>query len=70
MGRVLRRMQGALSDRDMDSLFWLAKRTGLPRMLSGLHFDWHTAGILSLLWRELAGTPAARESESTAVRWS
>ena len=70
MGRVLRRIQSALSDRDMDSLFWLAKRTGLPRMLSRLHFDWHTAGILSLLGRDLAGRSAAGESESTAVRWS
>jgi len=69
MGRVLRRMQGALSDRDMDSLFWLAKRTGLPRMLSRLHFDWHTEGILTLLWRELAGTPGAGESEPAEVRW-
>ena len=69
MGRVLRRMQGALSDRDMDSLFWLAKRTGLPRMLSRLHFDWHTEGILTLLWRELAGTPVAGESESAEVFW-
>jgi len=68
MGRVLRRIQGALSDRDMDSLFWLAKRTGLPRMLSRLHFDWHTAGILTLLWRELSGKSAGGESESAAVR--
>lgn len=68
MGRVLRRIQSALSDRDMDSLFWLAKRTGLPRMLSRLHFDWHTEGILTLLWRELAGTSAAAESESAKVR--
>lgn len=68
MGRVLRRIQSALSDRDMDSLFWLAKRTGLPRMLSRLHFDWHTEGILTLLWRELAGTSAAAESESAEVR--
>ena len=70
MGRVLRRIQSALSDRDMDSLFWLAKRTGLPRMLSRLHFDWHTAGILTLLWRELAGMSAAGELESTEVRLS
>lgn len=58
-GRVLRRIHGTLSDRDIDMFFWLAKRTGVPRLLSRLHFDWHTSGLLTVLWRELLGTLTA-----------
>jgi flavin-dependent dehydrogenase len=54
-GRILRRIHSALSDGDMEALFWLARRTGLPRMLSRLRFDWHTAGVLALLWQCASG---------------
>jgi digeranylgeranylglycerophospholipid reductase len=54
-GRVLRRIHGTLSDRDIEALFWLVRRTGLPRMLGRLNFDWHTAGLLTVLWRDLLG---------------
>jgi len=70
VGRVLRRIQSTLGDKDIDSLFRLAKHTGLPRMLSRLHFDWHTSGLLTLLWRELFGAVPAGESEVVPVRQS
>jgi flavin-dependent dehydrogenase len=54
-GRVLRHIHRSLTDRDMDALFWLARRTGLPRMLSRLRFDWHTSGVLALLWQQAVG---------------
>jgi len=56
-GRFLRKMQSALSDGDMEALFWLARRTGLPRLLSRLPFDWHTSGVLALLWQCASGEP-------------
>ncbi len=58
-GRVLRRIQKALSDRDIDMLFRLAKRTGVPSLLSRLQFDWHSSGLLTVLWRELLGRVTA-----------
>jgi geranylgeranyl reductase family protein len=54
-GRILRRIHSALSDGDLEALFWLARRTGLPRMLSRLRFDWHTSGVLALLWQCACG---------------
>ncbi len=54
-GRILRRVQQSLTDRDLDTLFWLAGRTGLPAMLSRLRFDWHSSGVLSLLWQQMSG---------------
>lgn len=54
-GRILRRIHSALSDGDMEALFWLARRTGLPGMLSRLRFDWHTSGVLALLWQCASG---------------
>ncbi len=62
-GRTLRRLYANLTDRDMDALFWLTRRTGIPRLLSQLRFDWHTAGLLTVLWRDVLGavTGAARE---------
>ncbi len=68
IGRVLRKIHAALSDRDIDSLFWVARHVGVPRMLSRLRFDWHTAGLLTLLWRELFGAFAVQESDGVAVR--
>ncbi len=55
LGRMLRRVHATLTDRDIEALFWLVHRTGLPRMFSRLRFDWHTAGLLTLLWRDLIG---------------
>jgi hypothetical protein len=51
---MLRRLHEALSDRDMEAFFWLARRTGLPTVLSRLHFDWHTSGLLALPWHQLS----------------
>jgi flavin-dependent dehydrogenase len=67
-GRVLRRIHGALSDRDMDRFFWLANRSGVPRLLSRLRFDWHTSGLLTVLWRELLGTLTATSSAQATSR--
>jgi geranylgeranyl reductase family protein len=54
-GGMLRKLWGSLSDRDVETLFWLGKRSGVPDMLSGLRFDWHTGGILNILSRDLLG---------------
>jgi geranylgeranyl reductase family protein len=51
-GRVLRSIRNALTDGEIEAFFWMARRTGIPRLLSQLHFDWHTSGLLSLLWKE------------------
>jgi flavin-dependent dehydrogenase len=59
-GRVLRRLHAALSDRDIDMFFRLAKRAGVPGLLSRLQFDWHSSGLLTVLWRELLGRMTAR----------
>lgn len=59
-GRLLRRIHGALSDRDIDMFFWLAKRAGVPGLLSRLQFDWHSSGLLTVLWRELLGGLTSR----------
>jgi geranylgeranyl reductase family protein len=61
IGRILRRIHSALSDGEVETLFWLARRTGLPRMLSRLRFDWHTAGLLALLWQCASGGVAQAE---------
>jgi len=58
-GRLVRRVHEAMTDRDMEALFWLARHTGLPRMLSGLRFDWHTSGMLSLLWQHVCQKPGS-----------
>jgi flavin-dependent dehydrogenase len=52
-GRALRKLHATLRDSDVEALFWLARRTGLPRLLSRLSFDWHSSGLLTLLWRDL-----------------
>jgi flavin-dependent dehydrogenase len=54
-GRALRKLHATLRDCDVEALFWLARRTGLPRVLSRLSFDWHSAGLLTMLWRDLLG---------------
>jgi len=66
-GRILRRIHSALSDGDMEALFWLARRTGLPGMLSRLRFDWHTAGVLALLWQCAAGGPERGEPAVSSI---
>lgn len=58
-GRLCRRLQSGLRDRDLEALFWVARRTGLPRVLSRLRFDWHATSLLSLLWREAGAGGAA-----------
>jgi len=55
MGRMLRKIYSSLSDRDIETLFWLGKHSGIPGMLSALRFDWHTSGILTILSRDLLG---------------
>jgi hypothetical protein len=40
--------------------FRLAKRAGVPGLLSRLQFDWHSSGLLTVLWRELLGRMTAR----------
>ncbi|MFB3882255.1 MAG: NAD(P)/FAD-dependent oxidoreductase [Armatimonadota bacterium] len=60
-GRLLRRLHEALTDRDMEALFWLASHTGLPRLLSRLRFDWHTSGMLALLWQHVSQKACSRE---------
>jgi flavin-dependent dehydrogenase len=52
-GRALRKLHATLRDSDVEALFWLARRTALPRLLSRLSFDWHSSGLLTLLWRDL-----------------
>jgi len=54
-GRALRRLYAALNDRDFDALFWLARRIELPKALGRLSFDWHTSGLLTVLWRDVIG---------------
>jgi geranylgeranyl reductase family protein len=54
-GRMLRRVHATLRDSDFEALFWLVRRTGLARVLGRLSFDWHTAGLLNVLWRDLLG---------------
>jgi len=66
LGRVLRRLHATLSDRDMETLFWLARRTGVPRLLGRLQFDWHTAGLLTVLSRDLLGAAATAGRRPTA----
>lgn len=65
-GRALRRLHASLSDRDMEALFWLARRTGIPRVLGRLQFDWHTSGLLTVLWRDLLGAATTGRREPTA----
>lgn len=60
LGRALRRLHTSLSDPEMEALFWLARRTGIPRLLSRLRFDWHTAGLLNLLRRDIPAATAGR----------
>jgi len=57
-GSLLRGLQSRLTDGDLDSLFWLAAHTGLPRLLSRIQFDWHTSGLLTLLCRDSVGASA------------
>lgn len=64
-GRLLRRVLTSLSNRDMEALFWFARRTRLPHLLSRLPFDWHTSGLLTILWRDLFG--AATRGSRAAV---
>ena len=68
VGRLLKRLHSTLSDRDIEALFWLARRTGLPRVLGRLSFDWHTAGLLTILWRDLLGAATAVRCEATVSR--
>ncbi|UCC67254.1 MAG: NAD(P)/FAD-dependent oxidoreductase [Armatimonadota bacterium] len=63
-GRVLRRLHAGLSDRDMEALFWLTRRTGIARLLGRLQFDWHTAGLLKLLCRDLLGLDTSGQREA------
>jgi flavin-dependent dehydrogenase len=66
-GRVLRRLHATLSDRDMEALFWVARRTGIPRVLGRLQVDWRTAGLLTVLWRDLLGAATTgRHGPATA----
>jgi len=65
-GQVLRRLHATLTDRDMEALFWLARRTGIPRVLGRLQFDWHTTGLLTVLWRDLLGAATTGRHEQAA----
>jgi geranylgeranyl reductase family protein len=49
LGHLLRTMQAALSDEDLEFLFSLTRRTSIGGLLSRLHFDWHSVGLLRLL---------------------
>lgn len=49
LGHLLRKVQGALSDEDLEFLFSLTRRTSIEGLLSRLHFDWHSVGLLRLL---------------------
>jgi flavin-dependent dehydrogenase len=60
-GRILRRIQHALKDSEIEALFWLARRTSLPRLLSRLRFDWHAAGLLSLFMNECSPALSATD---------
>jgi len=65
-GRALRRLHATLNDRDIEALFWLARRIGLPRALGRLSFDWHTSGLLTVLWRDLLGAATTASSDTSA----
>jgi len=54
-GRILRDIHRNLSDRDIENLFWLVRRMGIPRLLSKLRFDWHTSGLISILFQDMFG---------------
>ncbi len=57
-GRLLRRVLTSLTDSDLEAFFWFARKSGLPRLLGRLPFDWHTSGLLTLVWRDLLGAAA------------
>ena len=65
LGGMLRRLYCTLSDRDFEALFWLARRAKLPRTLRRLEFDWHSAGLLTTLWRVLLSGFAGGPGEVT-----
>ena len=49
LGHLLRKVQAALSDEDLEFLFSLTRRTRMGDVLARLHFDWHSSGLLGLL---------------------
>ena len=49
LGHLVRKVQAALSDEDLEFLFSLTRRTGIGGLLSRLDFDWHSVGLLALL---------------------
>jgi len=67
-GRILRSIRNALTDSEIEAFFWLARRTNIPQLLSQLHFDWHTSGLLSLLWNEWSAALSPADGKRPAVR--
>jgi len=67
LGRMLRRLYVSFSDRDIEALFWLARRARVPRALGRLPFDWHSAGLLTTLWRVVFGPGTTGRGETAAA---
>ncbi len=55
VGQLLRKVQAVLTDEDLELLFTLIRRAGIATLLSRLHFDWHSFGLLRLLAQTLPG---------------
>ncbi|MBN1458464.1 MAG: hypothetical protein JXA57_02940, partial [Armatimonadetes bacterium] len=67
-GRLLRSIRNALTDGEIEAFFWLARRTSIPQLLSQLKFDWHTSGLLSLLWNEWSAALSPAHGKRPLVR--